>query len=188
PLFAKGEMAHLRVSVAAGVGDQAIREMVLVVILGAGGIDLGEQGRAAVDILAGRRADGCAVVVLGDDFGAGENVNGGRAAGDLFHAQTVAVVGICAGGAAVVGADGAVFRVIDERIRAIVGHIAAEVVRIGRAGNLVRRGGDVHRIRRTSDPSAARIDTLRGAVAVSVISFGEAPGSIVARARRYGTG
>jgi len=53
PGFAEGEMAELGDGVAGRVGDEAVGEVVLVVILGAGGIDLGEERAAGINIFAG---------------------------------------------------------------------------------------------------------------------------------------
>src|SRR5215467_13234476 len=134
-------MAHLGERAAAGVGHQAVRQVVLVVILGAGRIDFGDQRGARINILP-RRAG--AIVVFGDDLGAGEDVHGGRGISanqrHFFDAQAVAVIRVGAGVAAVGGADGVILSVVNERVVPIVRHVAAEIIGIGRASDVVRGG------------------------------------------------
>jgi hypothetical protein len=81
--------------------------MVLVVIFGAGGVNFGDKRLGRINIFTGRRADDCAVVVLGDDFGAGENVDRGRCRARairqaFLNAEAVAIVNVGGVGAHVV--------------------------------------------------------------------------------------
>jgi hypothetical protein len=101
PLLAEGEGTELFKDAATGIGDEAIGEMVVVVIPGAGRIDPGKEDGTGVDVLAGGRSDGGSVVVFGDDFGPGEDVDsvGGRTdtVGDAFlDSPAVAIVDVCA--------------------------------------------------------------------------------------------
>ena len=56
-----------------------------MVILRAGRVDLGKERAARIDVLAGRGADGGTVVVLRDDFAAGEDVVGQCRKGSLVE-------------------------------------------------------------------------------------------------------
>src|SRR6266851_565305 len=114
--------------------------MVLVVVLGAGRIDSCEERRASINVLARGSGGGSAIVIFSGNFGAGENVNGCSAPGDFFDAQAVAVIGVSARTAAIGGAGGAAFTIIDESIDAIVGHVAGGVVGIRRTRDTIVRG------------------------------------------------
>src|SRR5438552_10981816 len=93
PWFAVGKMPHLGKGVAARVGDEAVGETVLMVILGAGGVGLRDECGTGVNVFAGRCGDRGGIGVFGDDLAAGEDVHSGdAAAGNFLHAQAVSIV------------------------------------------------------------------------------------------------
>lgn len=69
-----------------------------------------------------------AVVVFSNYFAPRENRDRGGAAGNFFHAQAVAVISVHARSTLVCGADGLVLRIVDQRIAAVMGHVAVGVI------------------------------------------------------------
>ena|ERR1700722_10805418 len=106
--------------------------MIAVVIIHPGRTDRGEQYVAHIEIFVSWSTDGRTVNVFGDHFAAGEDVDGrGRGTGTghgLFHAKAIAIVGVSAAARAISRADGAVLRVVDERIVGVIGHVAAGII------------------------------------------------------------
>ena len=95
PGFTERKMAKLGGCVPAGVGDKAVREVILMVILRARRIDLGEQGGAGVDVLSGGGADGSTVIVFGKHFASRKYIHrarGGAVWKTFLHTKAVAVV------------------------------------------------------------------------------------------------
>ena len=70
----------MRRSVAIRVRDKTIGEMILMVVLGPRGVDLGEECSTRIDMFARRQGNTGAIVVLSDDLVAGKNIHsvGGR--------------------------------------------------------------------------------------------------------------
>src|SRR6266851_90584 len=106
--------------------------MVLMVVLRTRRIDFCKNYGASLDVFPRRSSDRRAIVVFGDDPRAGENVDGCGARSNLFNTDAVAVVGVSARAATVSSTCYAILAVVNQCVAAIIGHVAAGVIRVGR--------------------------------------------------------
>lgn len=117
PRFAKWEVSHLRRHAAAGIGHHAIRQMILMIIIRARGIDPGQQRSTRVNVLACGRAWRCAVHVLSNHLRAREDIHRCRTARDLLHPQAVPVVSVCPGAQPSARCDRTAFAIVGNRVQ-----------------------------------------------------------------------
>lgn len=91
--FSKWKGAALVGDVAAGVGADAGREVIVVPVVGGADLDAGNLEIVGVDVFVGGGLWRGTIVVFGKDLGAGEDGNDGVAATDFLNTLAVAVIG-----------------------------------------------------------------------------------------------
>src|SRR2546429_96769 len=99
--------------------------MVIMEVVSCSALYRGNFLVAAVNVFVRWRGRGGTVQIFGDDARAGKDGHSRGAACNLLDAESVAIVGICAGGAAVGGAGGAALTIVNEGVDAVVGHVSA---------------------------------------------------------------
>jgi hypothetical protein len=104
PRLAEGEVTHLREHSAAGIGHHSVRQIILMVIVGARGINFRQERSVCINVLRGGRAGSGTVLVFGDHFVAGEDVHASRRSltaivivKSLFKATATLVKSSCSG-------------------------------------------------------------------------------------------
>src|SRR6202158_4462584 len=124
------------------ISGNARGKMVRVMVRRCCALNGRDKLRAGINIFARRSAHGSPVVIFGDDFATGEDINGvgsDTSGCYSFYAQTITVICITAGRKSTRGRDDMVCGIVSERVLGVVGHVPSSVV--GVRGRQMIRGG-----------------------------------------------
>ena len=94
-------------------------------------MDDGHSEIPGVDVFVPRGRRSAPIIVFVENLRAGKESDDGVAAADFFHALAVAVVGVRARAAAVADRNDVIFGVVNERVDAVVSHVAAGILTLG---------------------------------------------------------